>query len=327
MVLCGGSDRSRLQAAPVARAAEARTTREIGQPERAESMSRLIAGSRPRSQARKAGGLPFADQRAQNQRGCREQNQRGLLSRRWAGIKPRVTAARVPIVAIDGPAGAGKSTVARQLARRLGFTMVDTGAIYRAVALDARRGGVDWDDDAGLRGLLEGGFVLQFLPPPPDAPTEAQRVLLRGHDVTQAIRTPEISRGASQVSARGVVRDRLLELQRSLGRGALGGAVLEGRDIGTVVFPDAEVKFFLTASDEARALRRHTELTEKGLAISVAEVLADQRRRDRDDSERVLAPLKAAADAIRVDTTGMELEQVIEKCLELAKGKLGRVAR
>ena len=234
---------------------------------------------------------------------------------------------RIPIVAIDGPAGAGKSTVARQLARRLGFTMVDTGAIYRAVALDARRAGVDWEDDAGLRGLLEGGFSLQFLPPPPDAPSEAQRVLLRGHDVSQAIRTPEISRGASQVSARAVVRDRLLELQRSLGRGAVRGAVLEGRDIGTVVFPDAEVKFFLTAGDEARARRRHAELIDKGLAITFAEVLADQRRRDRDDSERVLAPLKAASDAIQVDTTGMELEQVIERCLELAKVRLDAALR
>jgi cytidylate kinase len=228
-----------------------------------------------------------------------------------------VTQRSVPIVAIDGPAGAGKSTVARQLARRLSFTMVDTGAIYRALALDARRAGVAWDDDEGLRGLLEGGFVLQFVPPPPDAPGEAQRVLLRGHDVTEAIRTPEISRGASQVSARPVVRERLLGLQRELGRGAPSGAVLEGRDIGTVVFPDATVKFFLTASDEARARRRHSELTEKGLSVSLPEVLADQRRRDRDDSEREIAPLKAAEDAVLVDTTGMEMEQVVEKCLAL----------
>ena len=229
---------------------------------------------------------------------------------------------RAPIVAIDGPAGAGKSTVARELARRLGFSMVDTGALYRSVALDARRAGIEWDDDAGLARLLDAGLALQFVAPPPDAPSESQRVVLRGHDVSQAIRTPEISRGASQVSARGVVRERLLGLQRTLGRSAPSGAVLEGRDIGTVVFPDAEVKFFLTASDEARAHRRHSELTEKGLVVPFAEVLADQRRRDKDDTERTLAPLKAADDAIRVDTTGMELDAVIERCVELANAKL-----
>jgi cytidylate kinase len=229
---------------------------------------------------------------------------------------------RVAIVAIDGPAGAGKSTVARQLARRLGFTMVDTGAIYRTLALAARRAAIEWDDDEGLRKILEENFKLQFIAPPPDAPSEAQRVLLRGQDVTEAIRTPEISRGASVVSARAVVRERLLNLQRDLGRNAARGAVLEGRDIGTVVFPDAEVKFFLTASDEARAHRRHSELTEKGLVVPFAEVLTDQRRRDKDDTERTLAPLRAADDAIRVDTTGMELDAVIERCVELANAKL-----
>ena len=148
-----------------------------------------------------------------------------------------------PIVAIDGPAGAGKSTVARQLARRLGFTMIDTGAIYRSVALAARRAQVAWDDDAGLRALLEGGLALTFLPVPDS--DDAQRVLLKGQDISAAIRTPEISRGASVVSARPVVREKLLGLQRELGRAAGKGAVLEGRDIGTVVFPDARVKFFV----------------------------------------------------------------------------------
>jgi cytidylate kinase len=226
------------------------------------------------------------------------------------------------IVAIDGPAGAGKSTVARQLARRLGLSIIDTGAIYRSVALAARRAGTPWDDDEGLRKLLDGppGLGLGFLPAG-DA-DGGQRVLLHGHDVTEAIRTPEISRGASVVSARPVVRERLLGLQRQLGRAAPRGAVLEGRDIGTVVFPDAAVKFFLTASDEARARRRFGELGDKGLNVSFAEVLADQRRRDRDDSERAIAPLRAAEDALIIDTTGLDLGQVVDRCEQLARERL-----
>jgi len=226
------------------------------------------------------------------------------------GYLARVTA---PIVAIDGPAGAGKSTVARQLARRLGFTIIDTGAIYRSVALAAQRAGVSWDDDPGLARLLDAGLGLTF---------RGERVLLRGEDVTEAIRTPEISRGASVVSARPVVRQKLLQLQRDLGRAAPRGAVLEGRDIGTVVFPDADVKFFLTASDEARAQRRHAELAEKGLSVPLPEVLADQRRRDKDDTERAIAPLRAAADAVVVDTTGFDLGQVVERCFREASQRL-----
>jgi CMP/dCMP kinase len=218
-----------------------------------------------------------------------------------------------PIVAIDGPAGAGKSTVARQLARRLGFSMIDTGAIYRSVALAAQRRGISWEDDEALREMLAGGLGLEF---------RGDRVLLRGEDVSEAIRTPEISRGASVVSARPVVRRELLPLQRDLGRAATRGAVLEGRDIGTVVFPDAEVKFFLTASDEARAGRRHAELQERGLSVPLSEVLADQRRRDRDDSERAIAPLRPADDAIRVETTGLDLNEVVERCFREASARL-----
>ena len=226
------------------------------------------------------------------------------------GYPARVTA---PIVAIDGPAGAGKSTVARQLARRLGFTIIDTGAIYRSVALAAQRAGISWEDDNGLARLLDAGLGLTF---------QGERVLLRGEDVTEAIRTPEISRGASVVSARPVVRQKLLQLQRDLGRAAPRGAVLEGRDIGTVVFPDADVKFFLPASDEARAQRRHAELNEKGLSVPLPEVLADQRRRDKDDTERAIAPLRAAPDAVVVDTTGFDLEQVVERCFRVASQRL-----
>jgi CMP/dCMP kinase len=222
-----------------------------------------------------------------------------------------------PIVAIDGPAGAGKSTVARQLAGRLGFSMVDTGAIYRAVALSASRAGVAWDDDAALDSLLAPPEKLGL------SFAEGDRVLLHGDDVTQAIRTPEISRGASVVSARPIVRQRLLGLQRELGRAARTGAVLEGRDIGTVVFPDADVKFFLTASDEARAQRRHAELAEKGVSVPLGEVLAGQRQRDRDDTERAIAPLRPARDAVVVDTTDDDLDTVVERCFRIARERLG----
>jgi cytidylate kinase len=220
-----------------------------------------------------------------------------------------------PIVAIDGPAGAGKSTVARQLARRLGFSMIDTGAIYRAVALAARRAEIPWDDDDGLRKLLDAGLGLVF---------REDRVLLKGRDVTEALRTPEITRGASVVSARPVVREKLLGLQRELGLEAPRGAVLEGRDIGTVVFPDAQVKFFLTASDEARAQRRHSELAEKGLHVPLEDVLADQRQRDKDDTERTIAPLKPAPDAIVIDTTGLDLAEVVDRSYALATARLSR---
>ena len=220
---------------------------------------------------------------------------------------------RAPIVAIDGPAGAGKSTVARQLAQRLGFSMIDTGAIYRSVALAARQSEIAWDDDQGLANLLAHGLPLGF---------RDGRVMLAGQDVSEAIRTPEMSRGASVVSARSIVRERLLELQRELGRAAEHGAVLEGRDIGTVVFPDAEVKFFLTASDEARAARRHAELSEKGISPGLPKVLADQRQRDRDDTERAIAPLRPAPDAVLVDTTGLDLEAVVERCFQLASARL-----
>ena len=226
------------------------------------------------------------------------------------GASPPISS-RPVIVAIDGPAGAGKSTVARRLAARLGYAMVDTGAIYRAVALAASRRGLAFDDDAGLGALLP-ALTIDFEPPPPGREEAGQRVLLDGEDVSVQIRTPPMSLGASAVSARPVVRGALLDLQRRLATApSHRGAVLEGRDIGTVVFPDADVKFFLTATAEERARRRHAELAARGAAPSLAEVLADQQRRDRDDSERPVAPLRAAADAILVDTSSLSLEQVV----------------
>ncbi len=215
--------------------------------------------------------------------------------------------ARPFIVAIDGPAGAGKSTASKELARRLGLTLVDTGAIYRCVALAAAREGIALDDDARLDALLP-RLRISF-----QGDGALNRVFLGDEDVSAAIRTPDISMGASKVSSRPVVRAGLLDLQRRLAREAKVGAVLEGRDIGTVVFPDADVKFFLVAAPEVRARRRLAELEAKGTPATFDEVLADQVRRDRDDSSRAVAPLRPADDAIRIDSSTEGLEEVVRR--------------
>lgn len=210
------------------------------------------------------------------------------------------------IIAIDGPAGAGKSTVSKILARRLSFALVDTGAIYRCVALMARRDGIAFDDDAKLEALL-GRIHVRF-----QVVGEENHVFLDEEDVSEAIRTPENSMAASQVSSRPVVRAGLLALQRRLALEAPQGAILEGRDIGTVVFPDADAKFFLEANPEVRARRRYEELFQKGVDRSLQDVLADQTKRDRDDSEREVAPLKAADDAVRLDSSTLPLSEVVQ---------------
>jgi cytidylate kinase len=216
-------------------------------------------------------------------------------------------------VAIDGPAGAGKSTVAKAVAFELGYRLVDTGAIYRAVALLARRRDISWTDDVGLRSLVA-GLDIEFR-----WAEGVNRVLVEGEDVSVAIRTPEISQGASIVSARPVVRAGLLELQRRLaGR---GGAVLEGRDIGTVVCPGAPVKFFLDATREERARRRQRELAESGSLLSEAEVLAEMDERDARDRERAVAPLKPAPDAVIIDSTRASVGEVVQRIVEAARAK------
>jgi len=221
------------------------------------------------------------------------------------------------IVAIDGPSGAGKSTVSKLLARRVGLSFVDTGALYRAVALSARREGIGADDDDGLRTLL-GRIRISF-----QSVGEENRVFLDGADVSKEIRTPEISLLASAVSARPVVRDGLLGLQRRLALDTPLGAVLEGRDIGTVVFPDADLKFFLEASPEVRARRRFEELFQKGGESSLEAVLADQTKRDRDDASRAVAPLRAAEDAIRVDSSGLPLSEVVQRLERTVRERMG----
>jgi cytidylate kinase len=211
------------------------------------------------------------------------------------------------IVTIDGPAGAGKTTVSRLLADRLGYRYIDTGALYRAVAVSARRRNIASEDDSALSRLLE-KLELNFLP---DA--SGQRLLADGEDITGLLRTPEVSMLASAVSARPAVRAFLLKIQRELGRQK--AAVFEGRDMGTVVFPEAEVKFFLSASESTRALRRFTETQEK-TGVSLKEVERDLHRRDDQDSHRTLAPLKPAEDAIRIDSSDLSIAQVVELMLK-----------
>ncbi len=213
------------------------------------------------------------------------------------------------VIAIDGPAGSGKSTVARRIAQALGLTLLDTGAIYRSLALRAREQGVDWGDGPALARLcasLDLRFRLEG---------EKDRVLLDGRDVSDAIRTPEISRGASQVSALPEVRTALLGRQRRFAEE--GSVVAEGRDIGTVVFPSARPKIFLSASPEVRAGRRHAELASAGQRVSLEEVLREQVSRDAADAGRSAAPLRAAADAITVDTSGLEIDEVVARILAL----------
>ena len=213
------------------------------------------------------------------------------------------------LITIDGPAGAGKTTVSRNLAARLGYTYVDTGALYRGVALAAGRSGVEPDDDQGLARLCDGlniGFSQQG---------GQSRLQVNGEDVTDLIRTPEISMAASAVSARPVVRSFLLDVQRDLG--SRRAAVFEGRDMGSVVFPDADVKFFLSADLKTRARRRYRELG--ATAASLAQVEKDMARRDGNDSNRALAPLAPAPDAVRIDSTDLSAEAVVEKMLEVIR--------
>jgi cytidylate kinase len=210
---------------------------------------------------------------------------------------------RGPVITIDGPAGAGKSTVAEELARRLGFRRVNTGALYRALAWAVRDAGVGAEDGPALRAVLDRTRV----------ELAGQRVLVDGRDVSEQIRTPEVSELTSRLTMLRPVRDKMTPLQRALA--AEGGVVLEGRDTGSVVCPDADVKFYLDADLDTRARRRQADLLAQGVPMDLAGVRQELALRDRQDMERPLAPLRKPEGAVVVDTSGLGLEEVVEEML------------
>ena len=217
-------------------------------------------------------------------------------------------------VAIDGPAGAGKSSIARAAAKELGFIYVDTGALYRAVGVYGLRNGIDNKNAEAVAGMLPHISVeLKFR-------DGVQHVYLNDEDVSEEIRTPPASMAASDVSAVPAVRQFLFDLQRDIA--AKNDCIMDGRDIGTVVLPNAQVKIFLTASPEARAMRRYKELQEKGAKDTYEDVLADLLQRDYNDSHRAVAPLKPAEDSITVDNSGLSLEDSIEQVLSVIRAAL-----
>lgn len=218
-------------------------------------------------------------------------------------------------IAVDGPGSSGKGTVARGVARALGYQYVDTGAMYRAVALVARRRGLDWDDAGRVAEVARAlGFAFVW-------DSDVLLVCVDGEDLTRQIRADDVGQGASRVSRHPEVREALLGLQRSLGAG--GGVVMDGRDIGTVVLPDADLKVFLDADPDERARRRHEELVRRGEAVHLVEVRDALAHRDRQDRERETAPLRPAPDAHVLDTTNLTIGQSIDRLLALVATRVG----
>ena len=219
-------------------------------------------------------------------------------------------------IAIDGPAGAGKSTLARQLAKEIGFVYVDTGAIYRTVGYHMSLMGIGPKDTDGVTRLLDDvNLDIRY------DEAGVQRMILNGHDVSDEIRTPQMSQVASLISAQPVVREVLLDMQREVAR--QHNVVMDGRDIGTVVLPDANVKIFLTASAEVRAKRRTDELIAKGQKANYEKILQEIQQRDYQDTHRPIAPLKMARDSVKVDTSELNIEQVVETIRKIVSEKTG----
>ncbi len=216
-------------------------------------------------------------------------------------------------IAIDGPSGAGKSTVGRSLAKLLGYTYIDTGAMYRTVALKVKEKGIELEDDFALYQMAS-SLNITFIPI-----GEEVHTFCDGEDVSEAIRLPEISRLASEVSKRKGVREALVRMQREMAKE--GRALLEGRDIGTVVFPEAEVKFYLVAEPEERAKRRFLELIGKGVQIDFQKTLEEVMERDHNDMHRALSPLRRAEDSILIDSTHRSVEEVVEEMLKIVEKK------
>jgi len=217
-------------------------------------------------------------------------------------------------IAIDGPSGAGKSTVARFLAKRLGYVYIDTGAMYRSVALRVKEKGISPEDELALNQLAS-SLHITFI-----TEGEQTRVCCDGEDITSAIRSPEISRLASYISKQKGVREALLQMQREMGKE--GGVILEGRDIGTVVFPDADVKFYLDAKSDERVRRRYHEMVEKGVKVDFKETQEELIQRDHNDMHRIHSPLKKANDALFIDSTHRSVEEVVEEMVHRVKAKV-----
>lgn len=218
-------------------------------------------------------------------------------------------------IAIDGPASAGKSTIAKKVAEKLGYIYLDTGAMYRTLTYAALSNGVDLDDEEELHKLLK-GIRITFS----TAENEMQRVFLNEEDVTDSIRSEEVTQNVSLVSSFAKVREEMVSRQKSIARS--GGVVMDGRDIGTVVLPDAEVKIFMTATAEERALRRYKENIAKGMTTSLEELTEDMKRRDHLDSTRMISPLKKADDAIVLDSTHLEIDEVVKRILGIIEVNL-----